>query len=158
MPVEVSIQVDGLDKLFAKLDRLTTNEVLRPPMEASLISLYNYMADETPGPPQRPYPKMLRTTRQRRYFFWALAQGIIKVPYSRTGKMQQRWAWEIETQADGLHGKVGNNYAPTRYVQSKAYQARIHQGNWQTDADAMREKRGEIIERFRNAVSEALKK
>lgn len=158
MAVDVSIQVEGLDQLFAKLDKLAANEVLKPPMEASLISLYNYMADETPGPPQRPYPKMLRTAKQRRYFFWALAQGIIKVPYQRSGKMQQNWTWEMETLADGLHGKVGNNYKPTRYVQSEAFQARIHQGNWQTDADAIRGKRDEIIQRFRSAVSEALKK
>lgn len=156
MPLEIAAEVKGLDQVFKRLDRLAAHDVLRTPMEASMISLFNFMAEETPGPPHRPYPKMLRTARQRRYFFWALAQGIIKVPYVRSGKMQQSWTWDVSTSADGVHGKVGTNYKSAPYVQSKQLQARIHQGNWQTDEDAIREKKDEIVQRFRTAVREAL--
>ena len=156
MAIEISAEVEGLDRLFKKLDRLAAHDVLRAPMEASMISLFNFMAEEYPGPPQRPYPQMLRTAKQRRYFFWALAKGIIKVPYVRSGKLGQSWSWDVSTSADGLHGKVGTNYKSAPYVQSKARQARIHQGNWQTDEDALREKKDEIIQRFRKAVREAL--
>ena len=155
MPIDIAIKVDGLGELFRKLDHLTAVEVLKPPMEASLLELVSFMEDY-PGPPQRPYPKMLRTPKQRRYFFWALAQGIIKVPYVRTGKLGQSWTWEVTTNWAGVRGKVGTNLKYAPYVQSKALQARIHQGNWNTDAQAVEEKRAEIIQRFRDAISEAL--
>ena len=155
MPIEINAEVEGLDRLFRKLDHLAAVEVLKPPMEASLLVLVDFMEDY-PGPPMRPYPKMLRTPKQRRYFFWALAQGIIKVPYVRSGKLGQSWTWEVTTSGDGVHGKAGTNlkYAPR--VQSKQLQALIHQGNWQTDAEAIEAKQDEIVQRFRNAISEAL--
>ncbi len=157
MPIDVAIKIDGLGELFRKLDHLAAMEVLKPPMEASLLELVDYMEDY-PGPPQRPYPKMLRTAKQRRYFFWALAQGIIKVPYVRTGKLGQGWTWEVTTGGSGVHGRVGTNLKYAPYVQSKQRQALIHQGNWQTDAMAIEAKRAEIVQRFRDAISEALKR
>src|SRR5574341_796765 len=39
-----------------------------------------------PYPPQRHYPAQF-TDRSRRYFFWALRNGVISVPYRRTGRL-----------------------------------------------------------------------
>jgi len=155
MPIDIAIKVDGLGELFRKLDHLTAVEVLKPPMEASLLELVSFMEDY-PGPPMRPYPKMLRTPKQRRYFFWALAQGIIKVPYVRTGKLGQSWTWEVTTTDGGVRGKIGTNLKYAPYVQSKQRQALIHQGNWQTDVQAVEAKRDEIVRRFQNAITQAL--
>ncbi len=155
MPIELSAEVEGLDTLFRKLDHLAAVEVLKPPMEASMLVLVDFM-EVYPGPPQRPYPNMLRTAKQRKYFFWALKQGIIKLPYVRTGKLGQRWTWEIKAEANGIRGVAGNNLEYAPYVQSKALQARIHQGNWNTDAQAVEEKRDEIVQRFRDAITQAL--
>ncbi len=156
MPIEISAHVEGLEQLFRKLDHMAAVEVLKPPMEASLLLLVDFMEDYPTSGPQRPYPKMLRTAKQRRYFFWALAQGIIKVPYVRSGKLGQSWTWDVTTSGDGVHGKVGTNLKYAPYVQSKQLQARIHQGNWQTDAQAIEDKRDEIVQRFRDAIRQAL--
>ena len=158
MAIDITMEVTGIGELFRKLDSISANEILRKPMEACLIDLQSYMADDYPGPPQRPYPNMLWTAKQRRYFFWALKKGLITVPYVRTGKLGQGWSWKVSTEANGLHGTVGNNLGYAPYVQSKAKQALIHYGNWRTDAQAVEEKRDEIVRRFRDAIAAALAK
>ena len=104
----------------------------------------------------RPYPKMLRTEKQRRYFFWALKEGLIQVPYVRTGKLGQSWTWKVTTTASGLRGDVGTNMNYARWVQRQGSQARIHRGNWLTDYGAVQQKRDEIGRRFRSAIRAAL--
>ncbi|MBK8772626.1 MAG: hypothetical protein IPM06_19675 [Rhizobiales bacterium] len=96
---------------------------------------------------------MLRTAKQRRYFFWALKQGIIKVPYERRGKLGQSWTWRISSLGNGLHGVAGTDKGYARYVQSSAHQALIHRGNWRTEMDAIRELRSDIIARFRRDIA-----
>ena len=145
----------SLNKAFQRLGTSHMQQVLRRPMEASLLSLQDALTDY-PGPPQRPYPKMLRTERQRRYFFWALKNGVIQVPYHRTGKLGQSWTWKITTTGSGLQGQVGTNMNYAHWVQRQGTQARIHRGNWLTDYGAVQQKRDEIGRRFRDAIRAAL--
>lgn len=44
-------------------------------------------------------PGGFKSEKQRRYFFWALREGIIQVPYQRTGTYGR--AWNIERIPDG---------------------------------------------------------
>jgi len=151
----LQINQNTVDRLFRKLDRLAAESVLRAPMEESLQILQDDLTDY-PGPPQRPYPKMLRTAKQRRYFFWALKQGIIQVPYVRTGKLGQSWTWEITQTSAGLRGGVGTNLGYAKWVQKEDSQARIHRGNWLTDARAVDQRRAEIGRRFAAAIRRAM--
>jgi len=148
------INQGSVDGLFRQMDRMAAIGVLRPPMEASLMVLQDDLTDYPPRP-QRPYPKMLRTAKQRRYFFWALKQGIIKVPYTRTGKLGQSWTWEITRTGAGLRGVVGTNLSYARWVQKEESQAMIHRGNWLTDARAVSRRRSEIGRRFMAAIRQA---
>ncbi len=66
MPIEISAHVEGLEQLFRKLDHMAAVEVLKPPMEASLLDLVDFMEDYPP-PPLRPYPKMLKTATAARW-------------------------------------------------------------------------------------------
>ena len=155
--IEISTHVEGLDELFRKLDRVAAVEVLKPPMEASLKILEDYMKDY---PPKSDGPMRFKTAKQRRYFFWALRNGRIVVPYSRTGKLGQAWSTNvrIDQLPNGLHGEIGTgeNVPHARYVQSKQQQAEIHRGNWRTDAMAIEVNRAEIIQRFWDTISAAL--
>lgn len=148
-----------LNKAFDRFGTAHMQQVLRPPMEASLLSLQDALTDY-PGPPMRPYPKMLRTEKQRRYFFWALREGKIQVPYQRGGvnsqKLGQSWTWKIDTTSSGLRGEVGTNVTYAHWVQRQGSQARIHRGNWLTDFGAVQQKRDEIGRRFRSAIRAAL--
>lgn len=149
---EITITVTGIDDVVKRLGSNWAEKAMRLPMEHSLMSIVDYM-EEYPGPPQRPYPNMLRTAKQRRYFFWALKQGIIKVPYERRGKLGQSWTWRISSLGNGLHGVAGTDKSYAKYVQSSAHQALIHRGNWRTEMDAIRELRSDIIARFRRDIA-----
>ena len=151
----LQVNQGSVDSLFRKLDRLDATRVLRAPMEESLQLLQDDLTDY-PGPPQRPYPKMLRTDKQRRYFFWALKQGIIQVPYVRTGKLGQSWTYKITVTGSGLRGVVGTNLRYAQVVQAEDSQAMIHRGNWPTDAQVVHRRRDEIGQRFRIAIKRAL--
>jgi hypothetical protein len=41
---------------------------------------------------KRAYGKSFFTRKQQRYFFWALKEGIIDVPYKRTGTLGRSWS------------------------------------------------------------------
>lgn len=67
--------------------------------------------------------------KQRKYVMWAIRQGIIKVPYKRSGRYGQKW--EIVKLENGYMLK--NTYAAARWIAGTARgepQARIHQTRW----------------------------
>ena len=142
-----------LNQAFTRLGTAQMQTILRRPMEASLLSLESELTDY----PGKSTGKMaFKTAKQRRYFFWALANGVITVPYVRTGKLGQSWTWRIENTASGLRGTVGTNMSYAQWVQAQGTQARIHRGNWLTDYGAVERKRDEIGRRFRDAIRAAL--
>ena len=57
---EISITITGIDDVVKRLGSGWAEKAMRLPMEHSLMSLVDYL-EEYPGPPQRPYPNMLRT-------------------------------------------------------------------------------------------------
>ena len=76
--------------------------------------------------------------------------------YRRTGTLGRRWTTRPYRQAGLVGREVGNNtwYGP--YVQSQQTQARVHQGRWSTDEQAIRRQTDSIIEDVRNALRAAL--
>ena len=151
----MQVNQNRINRVFQRLDRMAALDALRRPMEESLLVLQDDLTDY-PGPPQRPYPKMLRTAKQRRYFFWALKQGIISVPYVRTGKLGQSWTWKITETGSGLRGVIGTNMKYVKWVQVESSQAMIHRGNWLTDTRVVERRRAEIGRRFAAAIRKAL--
>jgi len=142
-----------IDKLFSRFDHAHVVQILRPPMEASLLDLHN---DLTDYPPPSTGPMRFKTAKQRRYFFWAVRQGIITVPYVRSDKLGQSWTWKITTTSSGLRGEDGTNLKYAKWVQREESQARIHRGNWLTDMGALNKNRDQIGRRFRDAIKAAL--
>ena len=142
-----------LDKLFNRLDHASVLQVLRPPMEASLLLLHS---DLTDYPSKSTGKARFKSAKQRRYFFWALKNGVISVPYVRTDKLGQSWTWKIDTTSSGLRGTVGTNQPSARWVQNAELQAHIHRGNWMTDYGAVEHRRDEIGRKFRSAIRAAL--
>ena len=155
--MDITITVDGVREVLGRLDNFAGIQVLRPPMEASVNLLLAYMQDY-PGPPQRPYPQMLRTEKQRRYFFWALRNGLIQVPYVRRGKLGQSWSTSVTATGNSIHGIVGTNLKYAVWVQNSQRQAVIHQQNWRTDRMAIDANRAEILARFRAAIHQSLQR
>ena len=108
----MTTEVRGLDDVFEKLDGLDKPEVFRRPMTQAVAHLQSKLAQY---PPQVSRPQPFKTDKQRRYFFWALREGRIQVPYRRTGTLGRRWTTEVSP--DGREGRVGNNTPYAKYVQ-----------------------------------------
>lgn len=80
----------------------------------------------------------LWTPKQRRYFFWALKQGIIEVPYRRTGRLQGALQAEVKLVEDRAvlvlsipESNPASKYAPY-LIGSPAQQSRYfkQRTNW----------------------------
>ena len=149
----IEINDGAVAKLFNRFEHSQVMQVLRPPMEASLLSLHD---DLTDYPSKSTGKVRFKTARQRRYFFWAVKNGVIQVPYARTGKLGQSWNTQVTEAGSGMYGKIGTNMGYAKWVQSAESQALIHQGNWLTDEQAFGKRRDEIVQRFRRAIKSAL--
>lgn len=97
--------------------------------------------------------------KQRRFFFWALNEGIITVPYRRTRTLAKSWSRTVQTVPGGAVGEVGSNenIAPyNRFVQDRTQQARIHRGNWHTVQSVVAASRSHVhamyVARIRQAI------
>ena len=94
--------------------------------------------------------------KQRRFFFAALRQGTIQVPYRRTGTLGRKWTSKVTFTDDEVMGFAGNNAPYARFVQGFDTQARIHAGNWQTEQDVANDSRDEIMGIFADEIGRAM--
>lgn len=132
MPVTVDVQ--GGDRLIAKLGAMQAIAVLRPPMQRAQYRLQADISDYS-------------NVRARR-----------NSKYERTGTLGRSWTVSpIEEFPDGIEGKIGTNLRYAPFVQSKRFQAEIHRGRWHTDAMVMERQRRRILADFRRAITDALK-
>lgn len=98
----------------------------------SMATAQDFIANYPP-PPSGWHMRFV-SERQRRYFFWALNAGIIKVPYRRTGTLGRRWRYHVGhvTGSPGFVGVLANPTPYAGYVQDEARQAKGHRGRWPT--------------------------
>jgi len=121
------------DKLLAQYSGSELNDKLRPAMERSLELVRGEMADYPPPPPGSTY----------------IRGG------PRSEKLGQRWTTArpvISNISGGLEGKIGNNASYAPWVQNRQFQARVHQGRWQTDEDVLERNERRIRQEFEDAL------
>ena len=73
----------------------------------------NNVLRETATYPPRKYVSIAEaggwvSDRQRRWFFWALKEGKIEVPYKRTGTLGRSWQQRVARETDSIVGVVGS--------------------------------------------------
>ncbi|MGQ9491727.1 MAG: hypothetical protein ACUVS6_13725 [Anaerolineae bacterium] len=155
--MDMAIEVKGIEQLTAKLGRLAAFNLLRPAMHDSLNTLWGDLA-QYPRPPERGAFTGFKSDKQRRWFFAALRQGLIQVPYVRTGTLGRSWTQRIDLTADGMVGRVGTNIAYAPFVQDRERQAEIHRGRWQTVQDVLHKRTVWIVRRFQRQINAALRR
>jgi hypothetical protein len=95
-----------------------------------------------------------RTAKQRRFFFAALKDGRIEVPYRRTGKIGIS---EKHATSNGVDVTVPVKYSDL--VRTKKKQAKYHTGTWEDSESIARRLEGDVVEIIATAaVIEALRK
>ena len=73
--------------------------------------------------------------KQRRYVMWAIRNGVIQVPYRRTGTLGRRWrSFEQRPHVvmGGIRAVITNNVPYAHWVQDESRQAQYHRGRWPT--------------------------
>jgi hypothetical protein len=150
---EIVVAVDGIEALLSRVERAVGNAVLRAAMEKATALIQARLAVY---PPAQRRPMTFVSDKQRRFFFAALREGRIEVPYRRTGTLGRRWTTEISGSGLDLVGRVGNNTSYGPYVMGRASQAAYHAGNWQVAEDVGTQATGDVLDIFRDAVQTAL--
>jgi len=156
------LDVEGLDELqelIARFPELAL-DAAEPAMDQALVYLHGRVP-EYPPKPQPGQASKWWTPKQRRYFWWALKQGLIQVPYKRTGLLGRRITEQVTRQAGQVLGEIGMNTPygpevvgppqddPVTINGEPRYQARIHEGRWWRFHDVMDENLDEAYREFR---------
>ena len=161
----VDITVTGMDKVMKRLATLGP-EAGGAGIEASTNYLLNVIQNkEIPesksifeGSRKMAYGVSFFTARQRRYFFWALANGIIKQPYIRGGKaggMQSEWM----TTGSGLSYRIYNTSRAAFFVYDNQYQARqLGLAGWNKIGKIIVDYMPNIVKAFTRGVNTYLRK
>lgn len=126
-----AIEIRGVDELQRKLGKAAAVDVLRPPMQSSVMLLQRDMAEY---PPQKSGSS-----------------------YVRTGTLGRRWTTRVSRTSGGMQGKVGNNTRYGPFVQSREFQAGVHRGRWQTDESVVQRNIKRIQALFTAAIDKALR-
>jgi hypothetical protein len=111
-------------------------------MDKTMVFLMSLIPPYPPPPAGAPGEAAKHwTDKQRRFFFWALKRGQIKVPYVRTGTLGQHFTTTVTRLADSIEGEWGTNDLKAPWVVGpdypgeeingqEMYQAHIHEGRW----------------------------
>lgn len=78
-------------------------------------------------------------------------------PYVRTYRLQKNWKSRVTIEGDTLIGRVTNTTPYMPYVQMEEWQARMHRGRWQTEADVLGQNEDRIVGEFEGLVDEIVK-
>ena len=127
------LEIKGLDELLAALERLgrDVEKELTPAVEKAMRHLWQ----ELPSYPPKPQPGAASkywTVKQRRWFFAALRDGRIQVPYKRQRArgLDGSLSMEVRSVAGEITGLMGPSMPYAPYVVGEGEQARIHQDRW----------------------------
>ncbi len=154
---DVSIKVEGLDKLVNRLRKVGSLAGVRAAIRGAAIHVLNRMKEY---PVARHAPQPFVSDRQRRGFFYHLRKGDIEVPYRRaqspkSESLKHRWA--RKTEDDGLTEVVGNNASYARLVQDEEKQTRYHKTTgWATVQSVMKDERDLVTGMIMGAAKKAL--
>ncbi|KKN74788.1 hypothetical protein LCGC14_0386810 [marine sediment metagenome] len=139
----MSIQIQGLDKLYKKLGKAAAIEVLVRPMHESVQYVETTM---------KQYPPKIPGSRYIRGYGY-------KGGSATSEQLGKNWSKEVKRKGGGVVGTVGNPVSYGPLVQSERFQAKVHQGRWQTDKQVVEGNymRRLINRAFKRAVDKALK-
>ena len=102
-------------------------------------------------PAQSNAPQPFKTERQRRWFFWALKNGIINVPYKRTGIMASSWRATKRGDSDWV---IENSAAYTALVVGRGTQAQYHKNHWWVAQDIIEEETPDLTRKLTEEILE----
>lgn len=150
--------IKGDKELQAKFRKLSNPQELVPTLKAVAVDIKGAISKYPEGNQHRPQP--FKTAKQRAFFFWALANNVIEVPYRRgqsPGSEDLGPSWTVKGMKGGLQQVVGNDTSYGPLVQDPNMQTTYHQETgWQTTDDVIEEKEKEALREIQKAVDRIL--
>jgi hypothetical protein len=149
----MSVRIVGMDKLNKRL-----NTIAQAHEKAGAESAAHLKRKAQTYPPVRKQAQPFKTDKSRRYFFAALRDGRIEVPYRRgsspgSQKLGSRWT----VIKDGNRHRVVNNTSYGPQVMGSERQAPYHRGNWKTETQIAREEAPTVGHIFARHYRQAMK-
>lgn len=126
--VSISYDVNGATRVNNSLRTLATkNRKITDKVVGQWAKETRAKVKGTKYPPQTNKPQPFKTAKQRRFFFWALANGIITVPYRRTGRLANSWSARQNSLGNW---SIANSTSYAHWVVDRSSQSGYHAGNW----------------------------
>jgi hypothetical protein len=152
----IAIEVQGLKELIAALEKL-------PPeaQDAAIDEASKYMLNVLRAyPPQKyvsrqsAYGKTFFSDKQRRFFFAALKDGRIGVPYSRTQSLSKGW----KILDKGKDAMLVNESPHADLVMGDNQSRHAAKIGWKKHTQQLQERKARIIEVANAAVKKVLRR
>jgi len=157
MPDFVGIDVKGIPELqraLAKAPGFVQDAVTEDVADYMLNVLREY-------PPQKrvtrrqAYGRTFQSMRQQRWFFWALKNGVIRVPYQRTQAVRRGW----KKVGSGRELIIANEEEGAFWTMDDYGQARLNKlVGWKKVGDIIRERASQIQRKAEAGVKRGLRK
>lgn len=146
------LKLNGIDELLNKITRLSELRPITAGLKAGAAIIKGDMQDY----PERRFGRQkFKTEKQRKFFFYALKNGIIEVPYKRGSSprsvnLKQRW----RVRAEKALTVILENDAPyAGYVHGSGTQARYHaRTGWPTERQVLKKHSDTITEIVRGRI------
>lgn len=157
------LQIDGMEALLAKIDRLAQSRAVAGALLAGGAHLKTAMqVYPNASRPTRAsiYGKPFQSRRQQRYFFYALKAGLIQVPYRRgssPGSRNLKQQWTVQATNDGMTVEIGNNTPYGPLVQGQGRQSLYMKAvGWQTEKQVLAKEGPVVVAYVRTAIETTL--
>ena len=151
-------RIVGDKALRRKLSKLSNPRELAPTLGRLALDLKDEIAKYPSGNQHRPQP--FKTAKSRRFFFWALRQGIIEVPYRRgqsPGSEDHGQSWTVKGLKGGLQQVIGNDTSYGPLLQHPNKQASYHkQTGWKDTDEVAKEQEKEILKGIQRKIDSIL--
>ena len=151
--------IRGDVELRRKLAQLKDMKAIEPALKASAMYVKGKISKYPAGNQHR--PQEFVSDKQRRFFFWALKNGIIEVPYRRgqsPGSEDHGQSWTIQGMKGGLQQIIGSDTSYGPLLQDELLQTAYHRATgWKTTYTVMVEEEEEVLQFIKRAVDKLLR-
>lgn len=136
----LSVEIQGLDKLIRKMEKVQSGLYLKDALKAGGETLKDAMVKYPPGTDAN-NPSNRRWYKRGEGQMYRSAAGVLK-SYGGSEDLKSQW----EVQPDQYKVTVKNPVSYGIYVQDDRFQAKIHRKNgWQRLGETAKDKAGEIL-------------
>ena len=153
------IEIEGLDAAIRKLTAIGRLDAVKTGMKEAAEHVKGKLGPSN-YPPQKHLPQPFKTDKSRRFFFAALADGRINVPYRRGQKPQSEdlgQSWTIKARKGGLQWVVGNNVSYGPLVQGDEQTGYMKAVGWKNTDQVAKAESAAVNKILAAAIEKALK-